>query len=141
MRSSTWAYPLANVAHLFGLALFAGGIIAVDLRIMGLWRRLPVKPMSDALTPFAMAGLAIFAISGMAMFSADAVTLAKSDIFFVKLGLVALALANALAFRKLSRGKLHQWNSETPHWAQASVVASLFLWSAAIVCGRMVAYQ
>lgn len=141
MRSSTWAYPLANVAHLFGLALLAGGIMAVDLRIIGFWRRLPVKPMSDALTPFAIIGLVMFVSSGATMFAADAVALAKSDIFLVKLGLVGLALANALTFLKLSRGKLQQWDSGAPRWAQASAVASLFLWSAAIICGRMIAYQ
>ena len=141
MRSSAWAYPLANVAHLFGLALLAGGIMAVDLRIMGFWRRLPVKPLSDALTPYAMAGLAIFAISGMAMFAADAVTLAKSDIFFIKLGLVGLAVGNALAFRRFSQKRLARWDRRAPLRARVSAAISLCLWSAAIICGRMIAYQ
>lgn len=141
MRTSAWAYPLANVAHLFGLALLAGGIMGVDLRIIGFWRRLPVKPMSDALTPFAMVGLAIFAVSGLAMFAADAATLMKSEIFFIKFGLVVLAVANAIAFRRFSKSRLERWDRRAPLRARVSAAVSLSLWSAAIICGRMIAYQ
>lgn len=141
MRSSAWAYPLANVAHLFGLVLLAGGIMAVDLRIMGFWRKLPVRPLSDALTPFAITGLLIFALSGAAMFAADSRALVGNDVFLLKLWLVGLAVANAFAFRRFSRGSLDSWGRKIPFLARASAAVSLLLWSAAIICGRMIAYQ
>lgn len=115
--------------------------MAVDLRIMGFWRRMPVKPMSDALTPFAMVGLLMFGVSGLAMFAADPATLVKSEIFFIKLGLVALAVANALAFRRFSQTRLERWSRRAPLRARLSAAMSLSLWSAAIICGRMIAYQ
>jgi hypothetical protein len=141
MQSSAWAYPVANIAHLVGLALLAGGIMAVDLRIMGFGRRIPLKAMSDWLTPFAIVGLIIFAVSGVAMFAADAVALIRNDIFLLKLGAIGLALANALMFRHYSRFSLQAWEGQAPTWARASATASLLLWSAAIVGGRLIAYQ
>jgi uncharacterized membrane protein len=141
MKGSAWAYPLANVTHLFGLVLLAGGIMAVDLRIAGAWRRLPLASLSAALTPFAIAGLALFAISGFAMFASDATALIGSPIFLIKLCVVALALANAIAFRRMSRGKLARWEGGAPATARLLAILSLILWAAAIVLGRMIAYR
>lgn len=141
MRTSAWAYPLANVAHLFGLTLLAAGIVAIDLRILGLWRRLPLVPISAALTAVAVAGLVIFALSGAAMFAADAAALVKSPVFLGKMGVVGLALLNALVFRKRAGADLGHWDIQAPFWARASAAASLSLWSAAIICGRMIAYH
>lgn len=141
MRGSAWAYPLANVAHLFGLALLAGGIMAVDARIAGAWKALPLPTLSAALTPFAIAGLVLFAASGFAMFASDAVALSGSTVFLAKLAMVGLALANALAFRRLARGRLSEWNDGAPLAARAMAVLSLCLWAAAIVLGRMIAYR
>jgi uncharacterized membrane protein len=138
MRSSAWAYPLANVVHLFGLALLAGGIMAVDLRIMGVWRKLPLKTMHDALTPFAVGGLLVFALSGTALFAADAKELVRSPVFLAKMAIVGLAILNALAFRKFSGRALG--NGDVPIILRLSAAISLSLWSAAIICGRMIAY-
>ena len=99
--SSSWAYPAANVAHLLGLVLVIGGIGLVDLRLIGLFRRLPLQPLADALTPLAIAGILLLATSGSVLFAADATALAQSDTFRTKLVLIALALANAIAFRLL----------------------------------------
>jgi hypothetical protein len=140
MRSSAWAYPLANVAHLFGLALLAGGIMAVDLRIMGFWRKLPLKAMHDALTPFAIVGLLLFAVSGAAMFAADAKELVRNPVFLAKMAVVALAVANALAFRFRTKRALGGLSGELPFRLRLSAAISLSLWSAAIICGRMIAY-
>jgi phosphoglycerol transferase MdoB-like AlkP superfamily enzyme len=140
MRSSSWAYPVANVAHLFGLALLAGGILAVDLRIMGFWQKLPLKAMSDALTPFAIMGLLVFALSGGALFAADAKDLVKNPVFLWKMLLVGLAVANALAFRKFGSEALGNPVGNASFALRISAVLSLSLWSAAIICGRMIAY-
>lgn len=136
MRTSSWAYPAANVAHLFGLALLAGSILAVDLRLAGLWRRIPLAPLSAALTPLAVAGLVVFALSGCAMFAADADALVRSRVFGWKLAIVALATANALVFHWRARR-----GTAGPNTMRAAALLSILLWSTAIVLGRMIAYS
>lgn len=133
--SSATAYPVANVLHLLGLVLLVGGIGLVDLRIAGLFRSLPVRALSKALTPLSIAGLALMLLSGIVMFAADAEALARSDIFRRKLILIALALLNAGAFRWL-------WRDLDRPTLAARIMAglSLILWLAVATHGRLIAY-
>lgn len=120
-------YPLANVLHLFGLVLLIGSIGIVDLRLLGAWPALPLEALQRALTPLAIAGLVLLVASGSVLFAADAESLAGSSVFRWKLLLIALALANALLFRRVHR----------PAMAAVSLVA----WLSVAVLGRMIAYS
>ena len=42
-RHSWWLYPLCGVVHLIGLGLLVGSILAVDLRLLGIARRLDLS--------------------------------------------------------------------------------------------------
>ena len=136
--SSSWAYPAANVAHLLGLVLVIGGIGLVDLRLIGLFRRLPLQPLADALTPLAIAGILLLATSGSVLLAADAVALAQNDTFRTKLILIAVALTNAVVFRLLF-GRRPADPSPMP--ARLMAAASLTLWLLVGTCGRMIAYS
>lgn len=139
LDSAGWArgganvYPIANVAHVLGVIALVGAIGIVDLRLAGAWRALPVQPLARALTPLAIAGLLTLVASGTLLFAADGPALAKSKTFHIKLGLIALALANAAAFRwrRAARGSV----------APAMAIASLALWLAIVITGRMIAYS
>jgi hypothetical protein len=136
-RGSSWAYPVANLIHLLGLVLLVGGIGLVDLRIAGLFRNLPLDPLLRALTPLAIAGLLLMFLSGPILFAADATALVRSDTFFRKLVLIVIALANAIAFRWVRRGRLRE-----PGMAErAMAIASLLLWLTVAALGRMIAYN
>lgn len=135
------AYPFANVVHLLGLVMLVGGIGVVDLRLAGAFRMLPVAELSRALTPVALAGLALMLPSGFTMFAADAGALAGSGTFRWKLALIALALANALAFRRVWRHRLATWDDAPPFAGRAMALASIALWLAVAWSGRMIAYS
>lgn len=137
---SPWVYPVANVFHLLGLVMLVGGIGAVDLRVAGLWRALPLAPLSRALTPVAVAGLAIQAASGVILFAADGTALARSSTFQLKLVLVGVALANAAAFRLIWRDSLAGWET-VPLAARAMAAGSLLLWLWIATLGRLIAYS
>ena len=140
-RGSTLVYPVANTLHLLGLIMLVGGIGVVDLRVMGLWRRLPVMELSRALTPVAIAGLILMAISGVILFAADGPALARSTIFERKLVIIAIALANATAFRLVWDADMARWSGRAPAAARAMAAASLLLWLAAGASGRWIAYS
>lgn len=139
-RGSALVYPIANSLHLLGLVMLVGGIGVVDLRIIGLWRSLPMASLSRALTPIAIAGLALTAVSGAILFAADGTALARSTIFERKLIIIAAALANASAFRLIWRAHITGWASTAPGAARAMAAASLLLWLAAGASGRWIAY-
>lgn len=101
------------------------------------FQALPLDPLVRALTPIAVTGLVAMALSGPILFAADARALARSTVFGWKLGLIALALLNALVFRRLRRGK-----QDDPTTLERSIaIASLLLWLAVAACGRMIAYS
>lgn len=136
-RGSPWAYPVANLLHLLGLILLVGAIGIVDLRIAGAFRALPLVPLSRALTPMAVAGLVLMALSGPVLFAADAVALSRSGTFGWKLALIAVALANALAFRLLWRNR----EAEPSAMLRFMAIASLILWLWIAALGRLIAYS
>jgi hypothetical protein len=135
------AYPIANLVHLLGLVMLVGGIGILDLRLTGLFHRIPAAPLSTALTPIALAGLALMIPSGATMFAADAVTLVHSSTFRWKLLLIALALGNAILFRLLWARRLDRWDSDPPAAGRLLAVTSILLWLSVAACGRMIAYN
>ena len=45
MREALYAYPAAEAVHIVGLALLFGSIALVDLRLLGIGRRVPLKAL------------------------------------------------------------------------------------------------
>ncbi len=122
-------YPLVNTLHLLGLVLLVGGIGVVDLAILGALPGLQAAAVRRALTPYALAGLALLIATGALLFSADAGALASSTVFRTKLLVILLALANAVAFHRLGR------------WSRLSAALSLAAWLAVAALGRWIAYS
>jgi hypothetical protein len=140
-RGGAWVYPVVNSLHLLGLVMLVGSIGVVDLRLAGLWRRLPAAALSRALTPVALCGLALLVASGTLLFAADGAALARSDTFHRKLVLIALALANALLFRLAWQRRVEAGEEMPPLVGRLSAGVSLLLWLAVGTLGRMIAYS
>ncbi|MDR5808977.1 DUF6644 family protein [Caballeronia sp. LZ019] len=141
IRSSPWAYPSVNLVHLLGLTLLIGPIGLLDLRLLGLGRRFSIADVSDALTPYAAAGLVLLIASGAMLFCADAVPLHRNTLLQTKLCCILLGLINALAFRRIWSQRLLDWDRQPPLAGRVQAALSLLLWPAAGVLGRLLAYQ
>jgi hypothetical protein len=131
-----WVYPVANVVHVLGVVLLVGSIGILDLRVLGLWRQLPLAVLSRALLPLGVAGLLVQFASGVVLFAADGNALAQSGAFRLKLILMLVALANAAAFRFVWQPGHGLRNGAI----RVSALASLVLWVAVASAGRMIAY-
>jgi hypothetical protein len=136
LRESTLAFPLVNAAHIIGIALLFGSIVALDLRLLG-WRRDAgsAEAFTRLLVPVAIGGLLIAIPAGLLMFATDARAYAASPLFQAKMVLVILGAANALWLRAVERR-----GSVPPSRAAFAAAASILLWLGAIVLGRMVGY-
>ena len=134
---SALAYPVANTVHVLALVMLLGGIGLVDLRMLGLFRRLPLEPLARALVPIAATGVAIMVLSGATMFAADAEAMAASETFRIKLVLIALALGNVALFRwrygAVPSGRVGAGT-------KLLALASLLLWTGTAIAGRLIAY-
>ena len=140
MRSSDRAYPVVNLVHLLGLVLLIGPMLLLDLRLLGAARQFPLPAVSAALTPFAIAGLLLLLPSGALLFSADARPLISNGLLQIKLLLIALGIANALAFRWLWSRRLGEWDLRPPRAGQVQAALSGLCWLATATLGRLIAY-
>jgi hypothetical protein len=141
MRSSSLAYPIANVVHVLGLVLLVGPIVLLDLRLLGFGQALPLPPVSRAVTASAVVGLVLLAGAGILMFAADAGPLIRNGIMQAKLWVIAFGLANALLFRALWNERLARWDTEPPLVGRIQALASIALWLSAGALGRWIAYS
>ena len=58
IRTSIWMYPALETTHYIGLAFLVGGIMLIDLRLLGFGKSLPMGGMLGLL-PWVWAGLII----------------------------------------------------------------------------------
>jgi hypothetical protein len=119
--------------------MLVGGIGLLDLRLAGAFASLDLRDLARAVTPIGVAGFLILLASGSILFAADARALAGSDMFRLKLILVALALLNMMLFR-LAFGRLMLFGATRPAMRLMGVL-SLGLWLGVLVSGRMIAYS
>jgi hypothetical protein len=140
MRESAVLYPLANIAHIFGLVLFAGSILLLDLRLLGCAKTLPAAAVARALTPTMFIGFALQVASGVLLFSADARPLWANPVMQAKAALIVFGIANALIFRALWNRRLPDWDDTAPDIARAQACLSLFAWLGVAACGRFAGY-
>jgi len=140
LRDSTWIYPLANLGHIVGLSLLVGPIVALDLRLLGIGRAVPVAALSRMLTPIAVTGLVLQVLSGLLLFTADASALVGNPVFRIKALLLVLGLANAVAFRRIWRHALDSWDSAPPALGRVQAALSIAFWFGVAISGRLIAY-
>ena len=142
MRADPWLYPLVEIVHIAGFAVLVGSVVLFDLRVLGCARSLPVAELGRHLLRWALASLVLVIPAGLLLFSAHLVELANNRVFLLKLGLIALAAGNALAFHLLPYRSVAGWdrNHAAPPLARFGAALSILLWLGVISCGRMLAY-
>ncbi len=140
LRTSTLAYPLVNASHVLGIGLLVGAVFALDLRLLGLWRRAALEPLWRVLVPLASAGLILAVVSGTLLFLTRASEYIDSFLFLTKMGLLLLALLNAWGMRRFRHRPMLRADGG-PIWPVAGVAAlSLVSWLGVLLCGRLVGY-
>ena len=144
IRESAWGYPIIETAHVASIVAFAGLVIMMDLRLVGLaFTHAPMTQIQRRLFPWQMAGLVPSAVTGLLLCCVDPLRYYGNVFFRVKLVLLALAGFNALGFHLRTFRTVGQWDEDPQVTARARLAGgmSLLLWSATIVSGRLVAYN
>jgi hypothetical protein len=123
-------------SHLGGLLLGGGGAVAADRASLRAVRASATQQASHlrelALVHRAViGGLSLTFVSGLLLAAADVETYATLPAFWVKMGLIALLLANGVWMQRTERTLA----AGVPAWKRlhASAVASLVLWFAVLL--------
>lgn len=141
IRSSALLYPVANVTHVLGAILLVGPIVMLDLRLLGLSRRIPLRLMAQHLLPWAIFGLLVMLVSGFLLFTAEATAYAVNPVFQFKAALIAAGILNAIIFELSARRNWRDWeNYSVPLGARLLALLSLVIWLLVAISGRLIAY-
>jgi hypothetical protein len=141
VRSSSWAFPALQSLHFIGMTLLIGVVGAIDLRVLGIARGLPIHPLHRFL-PLAFVGFGINLLTGLMFFAHDPYVYAYNISFRIKMLLILVAGLNALWFRLGVFIDVDKWGPgiEASRLAKVISALSLLIWFAVITAGRFIAF-
>jgi hypothetical protein len=143
LRESDWTFSIIETVHVLSIAVMAGTIALVDLRLLGvLFRRQRVSRVTVQVTPITWVGFALMAATGTLLFIAQPERNAANPAFQIKLVLLLAAALNLVIFHRLVFRDVGLWDERPtpPPAARLSGAVSLLLWATIIVLGRVIAY-
>jgi len=132
LATTRWLYGLVVVVHYFALFLCVGTIVVLDLRILGVAdRSLPLSPLAQQLRLGTWTGFAAAVVSGFLLFATKAGSYVEVTPFHVKMLIIVLAVASALAVE----WSVPKWDraGEIPVTAILLALISIALWLGAIL--------
>jgi hypothetical protein len=128
---------VVRLAHVVSIGAFFGGIVLLDLRLLG-WRgTVPLRAFAESVLPWLYATFGFAVVSGVALFLYDPVHVGSHAYFAPKLLLIALGLANALLFHRTTYLMALAAERAMPTSARVAGALSLVLWTAVVVCSSL----
>jgi hypothetical protein len=137
-------WGLLEGTHLIALMLFAGTILVVDLRLLGVtFRKTRVSVVSDTILPLTVFGFLFVVVTGLALFFAKPLFYYHNIWFRLKMIMLAIALINILFFHSRIQSTQDSWDADEkpPARARGAAAASLAAWLIVITFGRLIAYD
>jgi hypothetical protein len=140
--SSMWVWPILEDLHFIGLIVLLGTIGVLNLRILGVMKRLPVGPFHRFI-PWGIAGFGLNVVTGFLFYLGMPGFYVLNFVFQLKLFTIVLAGAILLLFYCSSAFRsLEQIGpgEDAPALAKVIALSSLILWLAVIVLGRYIPF-
>jgi hypothetical protein len=133
-----WAFMMD--LHFIGLVMIVGAVGALDLRMLGFLKELPIASV-HRLVPWALAGFAINVTTGVLAFIGMPAYYTYDIAFWMKIFAVLLLGLNAAAFYLTDTFKVVEHmgpGEDAPAPAKLIAASSLILWLAVITLGRYI---
>jgi hypothetical protein len=141
--SGVWAYGVVNLVHILGLATLFGSVLALDLRLLGVWRRVPLAALERPTLTLAACGFIVAAASGVTLLSTNGSEYVGNPFLGLKFSAIGLGLANIVAAQFLPAWRTRYVEPQAPRQRFALRVVgatSLACWLGAVAAGRMIGY-
>jgi len=145
---SIWGSATVLTLHTMGLAVLVGACGVLDLRLLGVSRRIPLSEFRWVFTAVAV-GLAVNITTGVLLFIKNPTTWGTSLPFLIKMSFVIASVATLIPIRRYVLSDAGQGAvSGLPAEAQGAkvghirllAIVSILAWSAAVTAGRLLAY-
>jgi|SRR5688572_16021033 hypothetical protein len=137
INESTWIFAFVQALHLVGLALLAGSVLLVDLRLMGKGlTNLSIAQVARDARPWLVWSLVAMVLTGVPQFISLATKEYENDYFWRKM----YFLVAALIFTFVIKQRIVMAPEGRFGSAVGKVVAliSIFLWAMVAINGRLI---
>ena len=143
IREAIYGYPSLLTLHVVGVAIFAGLVLMMDLRLVGIGNRgTAFSVLQKRLFPWQLFGMAITTVSGLLLVYGQPTRVHTNIFFWLKTIMMVLAGINALAFHQSTYRSIARWDRVAPPFsARWFGLVSVILWAGVIVTGRMIGYN
>ena len=136
---NAWVWPAGETLHFTGMTMLFGVAVLVNLRLVGLLRRIPFRAL-HRLLPIAIAGFGISLISGMLLFNANPMRYIAVPTFFLKMFLLVVAAILVLYVTVFDETWKLGAGDRPPVVARAIGVATTAMWLCVLYFGRMIPF-
>jgi hypothetical protein len=141
IRVLPWLWPVCEIAHFVGLSLLVGVVGFFDLRLLGLFARVPLSA-AWSLMPWGKAGFGLAAVTGITFFIGAPDQYVTNVAFYGKLVFLLIAGLNAVCFEKLYGPTVASSDAvgSTPPVFRVIGAVSILSWFLVIYWGRMLPF-
>ena len=142
-ESGVWTYGVVNLIHILSVASLFGSLLVLDLRLLGVWRKIDLASISVPTVPIATAGFAVASLSGLCLLATKATEYVGNPFLYVKFPAIGLGILNVIVLNASDAWKQHRTRDLSANeQSQLAVMGgiSLFCWLTAITAGRMIGY-
>jgi len=143
LRESQYMWAYITVAHVMAMCLFAGTVVMMDLRLLGVGNmHTTFSETQRRLFPWQMVGMILAVITGLVLVFAQPLKFYANVFFWVKMMMIVLAGVNAWAFHNISYLTVASWDAggTPPFGAKLAGAAGVALWGMVILAGRLIPY-
>ena len=143
LRESQYVMPWVFVLHVVSMCMFAGTILMMDLRLLGVgYMQTPFSQVQRRLFPWQMFAMVFSSVTGLALVWGNPLNYVTNIIFWLKMLAMVIAAINALAFHFITEYTVVDWDAgrTPPSGAKLAGWLSIVLWVNVILAGRLMPY-
>ena len=136
IQGSWWMQAAINITHLLSLVFFIGGMLIVDLRLIGVgMREQPVSQVYRDARPWMIGGLLMMVLSGIPQLTSLAVRNYYNTYFWYKMTLLPLAVLFTFTIRHRVAAAGERVDASRLKLVGA---VSMTIWVLIVICGRLI---
>ena len=140
IQNAFWVIPTVQTVHIASIAVVMSSILMVDLRLLGVaGRAQPLDAVVGRYVPWVWIAVIVLLFSGIVLIVGEPGRELLSDVFWLKMTLLACALLLTLGVQLSLRGGGGFWERRRAVGVLVAL-ASLAVWTAILAAGRWIAY-
>lgn len=135
--TNTWASPIVQCMHLVALAIFAGAVLIVDVRLLGRGlRHISIAETARMAQPWLVWSFVALLVTGIPQMASTALKQYYSPFFFFKMQLLIFGLIFTFTVRR--KVALADPERIGAVWPKAVAVVSIAVWTGVAIWARLI---